>query len=562
MPIVRRAADAALGTVQVVKDLGRLREIVQVLTRHGLGWLVASIEVPGIGLLRRIAPDQSPEQPTPERLCAVIRELGPTFIKLGQVLSTREDIVPTAYAQAFSSLQDEVTSFPYEQVREQIRTSLGADPEELFESFEEEPIAAASIAQVHRATLKTGEVVAVKVQRPGIRAKIQNDLSILEFLARQVDAQLTGIGVVDFSGVVQMLRRSIADETDFRTEAANTEQFKENFAGDPHVVIPEVFKAFVSAEVLTLQFIDGVKIKAAREAGYDMKVVGERYLAAAFQMLLEDGDFHGDLHPGNVLVLPGERLGLLDFGMVGRLTDDMRSDLIAIFFALQRRDYRTIARIYWELAIKPGQVDYVSWEQDVQSLMERHIKGRSMADVDIADFLRELLQKAAKHGVRASPVYTMFFKALITTEGLAKMLIPEVDPIAAMQPYVEKMVRDQYSTDRLKAEAFYFLTSFRYTARRLPMVLGQLISDFQEGRLRLKAIHQVEPGDAIRRERQVNRVVMALCFIGLFGGSSLALDAPGPTILGLPWVAALGYTCAAITLAAIGLAIRRSRKLW
>jgi ubiquinone biosynthesis protein len=368
--------------------------------------------------------------------------------------------------------------------------------------------------------------------------------------------------VVDFSGVVQMLRVSIADETDFRTEASNTEQFKQNFAGDPNIVIPEVYRAFVSAEVLTLEYIDGIKIQAAREAGYDMKLVGERYLAAAFKMLLQDGDFHGDLHPGNVLVLPGERLGLLDFGMVGRLTEDMRSDLIAIFFALQRRDYRTIARIYWELAIKTGQVDYTAWEADVQSLMERFIKGRSMAEVDIADFLRELLQKAAKHGVRASPVYTMFFKALITTEGLAKMLLPEVDPIAAMHPYVQRMVRDQYSPDRLRAEALYFLTSFRYSARRLPMVTGQLIADFQEGKLRLKSVHQLEPGDAIRLERQINRIVLAIVFVGLILGSSIALNAPGPTLLGIPTAATIGYLMAAGVLSALVLAIRRSRKLW
>ncbi|MCP4870412.1 MAG: AarF/ABC1/UbiB kinase family protein [Proteobacteria bacterium] len=562
MPIVRRAADVALGTAQVVKDLGRLREIVQILSKHGLGWLVASIEVPGVGMLRRIAPDQSPAQPTPERICAVVRELGPTFVKLGQVLSTRDDLVGEAYAEAFSSLQDAVTEFPYEQVQQQIRNAFGEDPETLFATIDPVPLAAASIAQVHRATLKTGEEVAVKVQRPGIRTKIQTDLSILDFLARQVDAQLTGIGVVDFSGVVAMLRRSIADETDFRIEASNTEVFAENFKDDPNIVIPAIYKDYVSAEVLTLEFIDGVKIKAAREAGYDMHVVGERYLAAAFQMLLEDGDFHGDLHPGNVLVLPNERLGLLDFGMVGRLTEDMRTDLIAIFFALQRRDYRTIARIYWELAIKPGQVDYTAWETDVQGLMERHIKGRSMADVDIADFLAELLQKASKHGVRASPLYTMFFKALITTEGLAKMLLPEVDPIGSMQPYVERMVREQYSPDRLKAEAFYFVTSFRYTARRLPMVLGQLIADFQEGRLRLKSIHQLEPGDAIRLERQVNRVVLAIVFVGLILGSSIALDAPGPKLLGMPVAATLGYVLAGGVFGALFLAIRRSRKLW
>jgi len=541
VPIVRKAADVAMGTAQVVKDLARLREITQVLTRHGMGWLVASVEVPGIGLLRKLAPDQSPEAPTPERMVAVIRELGPTFVKLGQVLSTRDDIVPEAYVAAFQSLQDAVTPFSYEEVQVQIEEGLGAPPEDLFVEFDPEPLAAASIAQVHRAQLKTGEDVAVKVQRPGIRRKIQTDLSILDFLARQVDHQFGNAGVLDLRGVVAMLRRSIADETDFRNEAAQTAQFRENFAHVPEIVIPEVYKAFVSTDVLTLQFIDGTKINDARDAGFDMKRVGERYLSAAFQMLLEDGYFHGDLHPGNVLVLPGERLGLLDFGMVGRLSEEMRADLIAIFFAVQQKDYRTIARIYWELAIKPGHVDYVSWEADVLLLMERHITGRAMAEVQIAEFLRDLLRGATKHGVRASPIFTMFFKALITTEGLAKMLIPEVDPLTSMRPYVERMVRSQFSPEKLREELYQYLMAFRYSARRLPMLSGQLISDLQAGRLRLRGVVETPPDELRRRELQVNRAILGLAWAASAIGGSAALFSPGPAILEIPVIAILMF---------------------
>ena len=560
MPIVRKAADVAIGTAQVVRDLGRLREIVQVLTRHGFGWLVSSIEVPGVGLLRRLAPDQSQEQPTPERVTAVIRELGPTFVKLGQILSTREDIVPPAYIASFQSLQDAVTPISYDEIRAQIEASLGAPPEDLYASFDPEPLAAASIAQVHRARLRTGEDVAVKVQRPDIRRKIGNDLSILDFLGKQIDAQLQEMAVIDLRGVIAMLRRSISQEMDFNNEAASIEQFRTNFAEMPDIVIPQVYEAFVSTEVLTLEFIDGIRISAAREAGYDMQVIGRRYLSAAFKMLLEDGDFHGDLHPGNVLVLPGGKLGLLDFGMVGRLSDDMRADLIAIFFALQRRDYRTIARIYWELAIKPEAIDYSAWENDVQELMERNFKGRAMGDVQIADFLRDLLQGAARHRVRASPVYTMFFKALITTEGLAKMLIPEVDPLSEMQPYIERMVRSQYSPERLRAELFFYLTSFRYSARRLPMVTGQLLADLQAGRLRLRMVPETPPEELVRREKQINRVVFALMFVGLVLGSSITLLAEGPKPFGIPVIPILGFLAASGVAGWLAITTSQSRR--
>ena len=541
MPIVRKAAGVALGAREVVRDLNRLQQIVGVLARHGLGWLVASVEVPGVGLLRRFAPDQSQEQPTPERLCAVIRDLGPTFVKLGQVLSTRDDIVPELYLAAFQTLQDDVGPFPYDEVCAQIRSSLGGEPEDLFASFSKLPVAAASIAQVHRALTHGGDDVAVKVQRPGIRDKIHTDLSILEFLARSIESQIPEAHVLDLPGVIGVLRDTISRETDFVHEARNTTRFRQNFESVPYIVIPKVYEDLVAKDVLCLEFIDGVRIADARAAGFDMQKVGKHYVRAAFKMLLDDGFFHGDMHPGNVFVLEGERLALLDFGMTGRLTTEMRENLIDIFFALERRDYRTIARIYWELAIKPQHVNYQRWETDVQELMETQIAGKPMGEVQIADFVGDLLRRAHRHRVRASPEYTMFFKALLTTEGLAKILIPEIDPLQEMQPYVARMVREQYSAGRLKEEAFHLLTAFRYTARRLPLVSGQLIADLQEGRLRLRTVVESSTEDRNLHWQGTRHLSIALVFCGLFIGSSLALDAPGPRLLGISAPALLGY---------------------
>lgn len=544
MPLVRKAADIALGGAQVARDLDRLRQIVQVLAGHGLAWIVERVEVPGIGMLRSLIGETERKQATPARVTAVLRDLGPTFVKLGQVLSTREDLIPSDYVDAFSTLQMDVDPVPYSDVAGVILATLGAEPQALFDAFDETPLAAASIAQVHKARLKTGELVAVKVQRPGIRKKIQTDLSILEFLARQVAVQVPETVIFDPAGTVRVLRQSLSEETDFRHESRNTEQFKENFKEIPWVEIPEIYPAFVGADVMTMEFIDGTPIAQARDAGYDMRVVGDRYLQAAFKMLLEDGHFHGDLHPGNVFVLPGERLALLDFGMVGRLTPENKQDLVDIFFALNRRDARTIARIYWELAIKPERVDYGAWESDVQELMERQFFGKAMAEIQVADFLRELIERANKHGVRATAAYTMFFKALITTEGLAKMLIPEVDPLEAMKPYVQKMVARQYSADRMREELFFWLTSFRYSGRRLPMVVGQLVSDLQDGTLRLRTWSEMAPEDRRRADERTERIARSLLAGSLFVGSSVALSADLPGLAGVPWPAVVGYVLA------------------
>ena len=547
-----------MGAAQVVGDLGRLRQIVQVLARHGLAWVVDQVEVPGIGLLRSLTGDSPRNQPTPERICDVLRDLGPTFVKLGQVLSTREDLIPRSYVTAFQTLQMDVGPVPWDDIVSVIETTLHAHPDKLFDGFNPEPIATASIAQVHRARLKTGEDVAVKVQRPNIRKKIQNDLNILEFLARQMAHQMPESALFDPPGTVRVLRQSLSEETDFRNEARNTEQFAEHFAGVSSVKVPHVYRAFLSGDVLTLEFIDGTPIAQARAAGFDMAVVGRRYLEAAFKMLLEDGHFHGDLHPGNVFVLPGANIALLDFGMVGRLTPENKQDLVDIFFALNRRDARTIARIYWELAIKPERVDYAAWEVDVQELMERQFFGKAMADIQVSDFLRELLERANKHGVRATSAYTMFFKALITTEGLAKMLIPEVDPLAAMQPYVRAMVAKQYSAERLREELFFWLTSFRYSGRRLPMLVGQLVSEAQDGSLRIRTWSERSERDRDLADERTNRLAMAAVSGCLFIAGSLAIGHGEPVWLGLPLPALVGYGMALSLLWLFWRATRRS----
>ena len=545
MAIVRTAARTALGARQVVKDLGRLQEIAQILASHGFGWIVANVEVPGMGLLRRVVGEDGPQPPTPERVVAVIKELGPTFVKLGQLASTRSDLVPPAYSLALQQLQDRAGPVPWEDIEAQIQAALGGKPEDVFATFEREPLAAASIAQVHRATLQADgviEQVVVKVQRPGVRQRVETDMSILKFLARQAESQLPEIRTANLSGILGELEKTIARSTDFRYEADNLRLFARNFEGNPDVKIPAVFDAFSKETVLTMDLLDGVRLADARAAGCDMNLVGKRFLRAAFQMLLHDGVFHADLHHGNAIVLPGDRLGLIDFGEVGRLTDEMRENITTLFFAINRRDFRTIARILWEIAIKPGHVDYASWEADVQEVVEEELVGKAMGNIAVDQLIGRLLEGAMRHGVSVPSSYTLYFKALITAQGVAHEVIPEIDPLEEMMPYVQQMAQRLYSKERLQEEAFYYLTSFRYTAKRLPLVLSQLVQDVQDGRLRMRTVMETSQSERSERERQINRLVLALLVCGLLVASSLALGAVGvPRLLGLPAPATLGY---------------------
>ncbi len=414
MRIVRPVVQTVTDVTGRVRDLNRLQEVARVLAGHGLGMLVAGLDLPGTRNLGRTFAS------TPDRLKRAIEELGPTYVKLGQVLSTRPDLLPPAYIEALQELQDDVDPLPWESVQKKLNQNLGDGWVQRFSWFNDVPLATASIAQVHRGRLNDGTEVVLKVQRPGIGPKIRSDLNILQFLARRALVEYPETRAFDPVGVVAEFEHSILSELDFELEARNMERVRRNFEGTDFVKVPDVYPDLSNKTVLCMEFLAGIKMRDARESGCDMSVVGQRYLTAAYDMLFQHGLFHGDLHPGNVIVLPGEVLGLLDFGMVGRLTPEMRNNVISILFALQRGDYRTIARLFYDIAIKEDRVDFRAVEGATIEIMERHWTGHSVRDMQLGPFVVDLAAAAAKHGARVPRAYTMFFKAILTSEGLAK----------------------------------------------------------------------------------------------------------------------------------------------
>jgi ubiquinone biosynthesis protein len=526
-PIVR----TAVGLPQRVRDLQRLREVAQVLVRHGFGLLVTGLDLPG---LQGGATFES----TPERVVTAVQELGPTFVKLGQVLSTRPDLLPEAYIEALQALQDDVKALDPGQVTRQIAAELGPDWRERFGSFEEAPLATASIAQVHAAVLPDGREVVLKVQRPGIEPKIQSDLAILHFLAGRLVAEFPEAASLDLEGVLGEFSSSILSELDFHVEASNQTKVARSFAGDARVRVPAVIEALTTQRVLVMERLRGVKMREARAAGCDMELVGKRYLGVAYDMLFIHGFFHGDLHPGNVLVLPGDVIGLLDFGMMGRLTPQMRSDVIFIMFALQRGDYRTIARLFYDIAIKQERVDYRAIERDTVDFLEKNWTGETMAEIQLGPAFAELVRRAAEHGARVPSDYTMFFKALVTSEGLARSLIAEVDPIKAAVPYFERLVAERFSADRIQSDVLYQALTISTLLRRLPATLAQLLDDVDAQRVRFQIRHVEDPEALDRSDRRQNRLVAAVLTVGFSLCGVLALGSDGAWWRGWPVVGA------------------------
>ncbi|MBN1334486.1 MAG: AarF/ABC1/UbiB kinase family protein [Deltaproteobacteria bacterium] len=530
MRIVRPVVRTTMSLQHTVRDLNRIKEVASVLVRHGLGFVVQGLPIAGFR-----APSGTRET-TPERLVAAIQELGPTFVKFGQALSTRVDVLPMAYIQALSRLQDDVAPEPYPAIRTQIEHSLGADWSERIRDLEEVPLATGSVAQVHAAGTVEGREVVVKVLRPHVRDRIRSDLVVLNLLAQRILVEFPEAVFFDPKGILKEFERSVLEETDLSIEAANIRRFRSNFEGRAEVYIPEVLPELSTSEVLVMERIRGYRIRDARAEGVDMEAVGRAFLSAAYQMVFEHGFFHADLHPGNVLVLPGGALGLLDFGNAGRLTPEMKDNLVAILFALERGDFRSIARIYYDLGTKTARVDYDAFERDVTDVMERHWVDRALQDVDVGRFLKQLADGAIRHRIRAPANYTVLFRALLTTEGLARALLPEVDPVAAARPWIDALVKERFRPARIQEETFYSLVSLRTLLRRLPGAVSQVLDDLQDQRLRVEILHRYPPeAQRARNLRHVQTLVLAMSVASLIAGS-IALQQQGPAVLGVPWV--------------------------
>ncbi len=549
MSVIRSVYDRTRKLQTAVKDAARFREISTVLVRYGFGQLLERMR------LRRelqVPTTQSGVEQALytanlyKRIASLLEALGPTFIKFGQIMSTRPDIFPEELVKELESLQDNVAPLPIAEVRAQIAAELKAAPEELFAHFEAQPLASASIAQVHAATLKSGEKVVVKVQRPGIKRKIESDLNILYFLARRVEDIVPEVKLFDLLGIISEFEQSIHRETNFVIEAQNIERFQKNFRKSKSVYIPRVYKRYSTEQVLTMEFIDGKKITQLIGSGQDMKPLAKQFLEAAFQMLYVDGFFHGDAHPGNVFVKENGQIALIDFGMVGRLSQEMREKVIDIIFGLLREDMRAVARTFYELGTPEGRVDYAAFEQECQETLEQEVVGRPLQEIQIGTLFRKICEGAIKFRIRMPKDFTMMFKAMVTAEGLAKMIAPEVNVIEEARPHILKMVTERYSFKRLSQEGLTELRSFARFAHNLPVQGREIMRQIEAGELRI--VLSLPEVESFRQThaKTAQRSQQAMVFAGLLVAAVFALPLAGPKLAGCSVIPSLLFTLATV----------------
>jgi ubiquinone biosynthesis protein len=512
-------------------DVQRIRQIFTVLARHGYGHFVEKLGLRDSRLLGIILPQPSTRTASnPERFRQVLEELGPTFVKFGQILSTRPDLIPPSYTDEFSMLQDNVPPFSFEEVEDQVRNELGAEICELFQSFDSKPVASASLAQVHRGNLKDGTQVAVKVQRPGIKPLIESDIDLLYLLARMTERSIPELSLYTPKKVIREFERAIMRELDFTIEAANAERFRANFNGNSEIYFPGVYSELSGKRILTMDFVEGVKITDTPLFGYDPKVIARLGLRAVVEMIFRDGFFHADPHPGNVFVMQGGRLAYLDLGLAGRVREEVRDKMLLLLLAITREDFEEVAQIFYKIGIKEDEVDMSEFRADVIDICEKHF-GKPLKYMELGAFIKDIIEGSFRHRIRIPYEYALMCKALITMEGVGKKLDPDINIFKESHPYLVEIFKKRYNLDRASKDLTKTLITLSSVIQGAPPQIKGILDSFESGRLKVRLEDSGAEKRAIRWETIINRLIITLListlalaslFLVLFGKSAWA----------------------------------------
>ena len=530
---------------ETFQDLNRLRQIGMIAARYGFGEL---LERAGLWRLlgRKEAVEISPEArraSAARRFRLLLNDLGPTFIKLGQVLSTRADLLPAEYIDELSTLQDQVAPIPLEQIHEQVRSSLGKEVEELFASIVPEPLAAASIAQVHRATTLAGEQVVVKVQRPGIPEQIRSDLVVLRNLAKLLEAVVEETGIYPPTGIADEFDKAIHEELDFLHEAANIKAFFENARDRPYLRIPRVYEDLSSQTVLTLEYLEGVKINQVDLTHHDRARLAEHIIDASFRQLFVDGLFHGDPHPGNILVMEGDVIALLDFGIVGRVTRQMQETLVMLVLAVALRDSDSVARIIYRLGTPDSRTDLATFKVDVGNILEAHLP-TTLGEMNTQALLRDILDLAVKHRIRIPREYAVLSRASVEVEGVLRSLHPDLNVMQVALPYAKELLLGRYDVSHLQGGLLRTMFRLQGLASEMPVQISQILLDLESGKFVVNVqAQQFEKMNASVRSAAVI-AFMGLCACGFIVGSFMSFAQYRWEVAGAPALGVLGIALA------------------
>ncbi len=530
--------DAERVAAESQRSLGRVTEIGRVATRHGFGYLFD----------RRRAPDGVPDADRGRRLREMLDELGPTFVKFGQLLSTRPDVVPPDVISELRKLQDDVTPFPMEDVERVVQEDLGLTVERAFLGFDERPVAAASIGQVHRATLPTGADVVVKVQRPSAPRQIESDLRLMARAASLIRERVRQLDFLDTGELVDEFGRSIRQELDYQQEARNAETFRRNFAGDERVAVPRVWWRYTTGRLLTLERLEGTHVRDLDLASWsdeERRELAYRMTDAWMTMIFRHAFFHGDPHPANILHLDDGRLGLVDFGLAGRLTDADMARLTRLFVDAATENVSALPRRLADLGVRYPRDREDELRSRLEELYYRYY-GARLSDIDPMEAIREGLALIYAMNLRLPTRFVILDKAIATLGSVAAEVYPDFNVFEVARPYAKQLVADRLSPRRLALRARQSIEELAEIAVEIPHQVHDVLNELRDGELE---VHVSNPGIddlAHHMDVAVNRIAVALVILGGLVGSSLigVLAENGPHLLGLHLLSVVGFLLA------------------
>jgi ubiquinone biosynthesis protein len=553
-----------------LRSLKRYREILSVLVGHGFGHIIEQLNIDyylelGRRIITRDAKKKALERlPDEVRLRMALEELGPTFIKLGQLLSTRADIIPASYILELNNLQDKVGAVDWSQIRLQIEAELGGATTEFFRHVDSIPTAAASMAQVHKAQLCTGEWAALKVRRPGIERTIATDLDILENLASLIDTHGNMGKLFSAEEIVREFRRTIYRELDFVKEAHNLCRFKSNFSSNDRVHIPEVYWDYTTEALLTMEFIEGTKISATAELKHqniDLKRLAHDGAQAFMAQIIDHGMFHADPHPGNLFVLSDGRLCFLDLGMVGLIDEESKQQLATLILSIFSKNADELASLL--ISTRPGarDIDKSTLKRDLATFIEDYYN-LSLKRIDSYRFITEFLAIIRAHKIKFPSNLILLAKALITIEGIGRNLDPDFNLIDEVRPAVEVLIRKRHSSEHLRREFKQILRDYYEVTKALPGDLKELLSHITNNNFKIDLEHRGLERLIRTMDQSSNRISFSFVIGSLIIGSSLIVQTgAGPQLFGLPALGLFGYSIAAFLGLWLAIAIIGSGRL-
>lgn len=536
------------------RHLNRYHQILRALFKYGFADLVELLHIDqyletGLQMINRKPREQLEKHSRAERLRMALEELGPTFIKLGQLLSTRPDFIPIEYLTELAKLQDNVPPFSFAGVEEIFFAETAKKPGEIFYRFEEEPIAAASIGQVHRATLKDGQDVVVKVQRPDIEQIIAVDLEILAHLATLAEMYFEEVQGHRPSSIVEEFARTLENEIDYTVELSNIQRFASQFTDNPAIHVPQVYRELSSQRILTMENIKGIKasrVERLQQMGMDLRLVAERGCNLMMEQIFVHGFFHADPHPGNIFILADNVVCFIDFGMMGRLSLQNREDFTDLLLHIISRHERKLTDSVLKLTNHYGEVDRDALSRDLAEFLDRYLY-LPLKELEAGKILHQLLDLVSRHKVYFKPNFYLMMKAISTVEGLGQMLDPDLELIRLAEPFMRRIKSDRLRFSRIADETGQTTSEYLELIRELPDEVRAILRQVRQGTMKLEFEHLGLEKLRAALDQVSNRISFAIVLAALIIGSSVIIhsDIP-PRWNGIPLIGLAGFLVAGV----------------